>query len=392
MRDLKKCAIDEDGNDNDSIRNDESIFDSLAGKEWEQPDASYLLKEYFRIVRGLNYDDIIDYKMLQNLMEKLVVKMCCDEGLGKRKRSAVRKTRKTAVDKRKEMEEQENDKSNDEKIAQKEESNMRKTKRSLRQSERSKVAAVDKSKEMEEQENEPKKNEKMAPKQKSSTRKTAKSVRQSGRRKDATQTSGMVAQDKAILIDVKDIIMIDVSDTSNDDIDNDDDSFKSCQSMECEDTSILTNITRIEMEDIENKPPLNNSNNSKGTKHVNKDTDPDQLHLFVVEGPHQGEIFSLSGTVTVGRDPKIIKAKGGGARGTNYFILGKDEGISSTHLKLLPRSSKAGLSIRVNDLGSSNGTLLNGRQVPRNGGRQAFIGDTIKIGESLLKVTKGEGK
>ena len=209
MRDLKKCAIDEDGNDNDSIRNDESIFDSLAGKEWEQPDASYLLKEYFRIVRGLNYDDIIDYKMLQNLMEKLVVKMCCDEGLGKRKRSAVRKTRKTAVDKRKETEEQENDKSNNEKIVQKEESSIRKSKRSLRQSERSKVAAVDKSKEMEEQE---------------------------------------------------------------------------------------------------------------------KDTDPDQLYLFVVEGPHQGEIFSLSGNVTVGRE-------GGGAQGTNYFILGKDD-ISSSFPKI----------------------------------------------------------
>lgn len=77
--------------------------------------------------------------------------------------------------------------------------------------------------------------------------------------------------------------------------------------------------------------------------------------------------------------------RGGGARGTNYFILGKDEEISSTRLKLLPRSSKAGLSIRVFDLGSLNGTLLNGRLVPRSGGRQAFIGDTIKIGESLLK-------
>jgi serine/threonine protein kinase len=97
----------------------------------------------------------------------------------------------------------------------------------------------------------------------------------------------------------------------------------------------------------------------------------------------------------VGRspDPRIagqtIPIKGAGVivlgRGSNCDIVVNDPGWSRRHASIHCRDG----SFEITDLGSANGTFVNGRRVPPNAAEPLFFGATITIGETVLAFSYG---
>lgn len=110
------------------------------------------------------------------------------------------------------------------------------------------------------------------------------------------------------------------------------------------------------------------------------------LTLKCIQGPHEGESFFLNDTpVVLGQNPQMKKNQ-------EVFELGNDNEASASHAKvsLVKSGSKQKgyfLMVRVTDMKSSQGTLLNGKKIPK-GGRQAFIKNKIQIGGSVFQIQK----
>jgi serine/threonine-protein kinase len=99
---------------------------------------------------------------------------------------------------------------------------------------------------------------------------------------------------------------------------------------------------------------------------------PPTLLLRVLSGPHEGKRFSLSGhdTFLVGRSRQA------------HFCLGpEDRYFSRLHFMIEVNPPAA----RVVDMGSHNGTYLNGRRVP--GATPLTEGDRIQAGHTVLLVS-----
>ncbi len=90
--------------------------------------------------------------------------------------------------------------------------------------------------------------------------------------------------------------------------------------------------------------------------------------LFVIQGRDQGSRFRLDDSlVTIGR-------------GTANTIQLHDTEVSRDHVELVRRGDKYVLK----DLGSSNGTFVNGRQIREH---DLASGDQLQLGRSLLLYT-----
>ena len=91
--------------------------------------------------------------------------------------------------------------------------------------------------------------------------------------------------------------------------------------------------------------------------------------LFVTAGPDKGELFSIAAAeVTVGRDP-----------GCSFQLT--DGMVSRQHFRITSDEA-AGLCV-ITDLGSANGTIVNGQKL---GGPHALKdGDTIGLGGTTLR-------
>ncbi len=90
--------------------------------------------------------------------------------------------------------------------------------------------------------------------------------------------------------------------------------------------------------------------------------------LFAMKGPYSGQPFDLGADpVSVGREPG------------NTICLENDTSISRRHAQL-QRQDRA---LLVEDLGSTNGTFVNGQKV--SGQVTAQPGDTVQFGESMFK-------
>jgi hypothetical protein len=92
--------------------------------------------------------------------------------------------------------------------------------------------------------------------------------------------------------------------------------------------------------------------------------------LLVVTSPElaEGATIEFSAPTVVGRDAK------------SGIRLDHDEYVSSRHARIEPRPEGAW----VDDLGSTNGTFVNGSKLKK--GRIAKAGDVIKIGATELQV------
>ena len=96
----------------------------------------------------------------------------------------------------------------------------------------------------------------------------------------------------------------------------------------------------------------------------------DNIYLQVIKGPQIGERFFLDGDrITIGRDPDA-----------QLFL--SDITVSREHVLII----REGAEVSVQDLGSLNGTYLNGKIV-----EDAFLkdGDTLQIGTFQLMFCWG---
>lgn len=102
------------------------------------------------------------------------------------------------------------------------------------------------------------------------------------------------------------------------------------------------------------------------------------LSLQLEKGPRQGEVLDCNkrAKITIGR---VVKS--------NTFAI-KEDGISQKHLSIELKDNKW----MVTDLGSSNGTILNGARLLPNKPRLLKNGDAIKIGEETLIRVKIESQ
>ena len=85
--------------------------------------------------------------------------------------------------------------------------------------------------------------------------------------------------------------------------------------------------------------------------------------LIGVSGAYMGHVFNLAGAMTLGRDA------------TNGVPLDRDTTASRRHAQI----TDVGGGFRVQDLGSSNGTFLNGAKVtdaPLQPGDEVTVGGT----------------
>jgi pSer/pThr/pTyr-binding forkhead associated (FHA) protein len=93
------------------------------------------------------------------------------------------------------------------------------------------------------------------------------------------------------------------------------------------------------------------------------------LYLIVVQGPNVGRCYPLAnGEITIGRQP-------------GHAITVADDLVSRNHARIVAERGQAILA----DLGSTNGTLLNGERL--TGPRPVRPGDRVQIGPIVFQVS-----
>lgn len=90
----------------------------------------------------------------------------------------------------------------------------------------------------------------------------------------------------------------------------------------------------------------------------------------VVAGPYEGRRFALADEITVGRAPGC------------GIVLAEDTFVSQVHARVF----RHGREIWVEDLGSTNGTVVNGARLDQ--ATRVRPGDTIQFGETVTRVVK----
>jgi hypothetical protein len=91
------------------------------------------------------------------------------------------------------------------------------------------------------------------------------------------------------------------------------------------------------------------------------------LQLVIVAGPDAGREFDLTGGIVVGRDP-------------SSGIVIEDADASERHASF----AVEGASVTVEDLGSANGTFVNGERLA--GSRMIGEGDRVRIGTTVFEI------
>jgi ABC-2 type transport system ATP-binding protein len=91
--------------------------------------------------------------------------------------------------------------------------------------------------------------------------------------------------------------------------------------------------------------------------------------LVFVEGQQSGDEMAVGGPVVVGRDPGVADV-----------VLDRDHEISRRHAAFSP----AGAGLTVEDLGSTNGTFVNGRRLM--GTATLNTGDRVELGATVIEI------
>lgn len=99
---------------------------------------------------------------------------------------------------------------------------------------------------------------------------------------------------------------------------------------------------------------------------------PNSYTLVAEEGPHQGQRFTVTTLpARIGRDVDCA------------LRLDDDHGVSRHHAELYRQNGR----LRIRDLNSTHGTLVNGRAVQD---AELAPGDTLKLGHSRLIVNRSQ--
>jgi ABC-2 type transport system ATP-binding protein len=133
-------------------------------------------------------------------------------------------------------------------------------------------------------------------------------------------------------------------------------------------------VTRVtEVPPLPSQPPAPATHPAaEGTRVVQIPAPP---VLVFVEGPRTGTEIPVTGQVVVGRD-----------EGVADIVLPSDPEISRRHATFAP----AGAGLTVQDLGSTNGTFVNGHRV--SGAVALRTGDRVQLGATILEVRRLAGE
>jgi Inner membrane component of T3SS, cytoplasmic domain/Domain of unknown function (DUF4389) len=93
-----------------------------------------------------------------------------------------------------------------------------------------------------------------------------------------------------------------------------------------------------------------------------------EITLQIIEGPNAGSSLDVEGAAVIGRDP------------ASAALVLQDPEASRRHASLIPE----GQSLNVEDLGSTNGTFVNGERLV--GARVLVPGDRLRVGTTVLEV------
>src|SRR5437763_4572148 len=93
-----------------------------------------------------------------------------------------------------------------------------------------------------------------------------------------------------------------------------------------------------------------------------------EITLQIIEGPNAGQALDVEGAAVIGRDP------------ASAALVIEDPEASRRHASLIPE----GQSLNVEDLGSTNGTFVNGERLV--GARVLVPGDRLRVGTTVLEV------
>jgi pSer/pThr/pTyr-binding forkhead associated (FHA) protein len=96
---------------------------------------------------------------------------------------------------------------------------------------------------------------------------------------------------------------------------------------------------------------------------------PVGFSLVVLDGPLSGQRFPVNSNLEIGREGAQVRLTG-------------DANASRRHAMVAPSTG----SVRVTDLGSTNGTFINGQRLPAGDARP---GDILKIGGTNFRVEAG---
>jgi predicted component of type VI protein secretion system len=101
-----------------------------------------------------------------------------------------------------------------------------------------------------------------------------------------------------------------------------------------------------------------------------------KVSLVVASGVHQGKVIPVPGAqFLIGRDPECQ-------------LRPASQAVSKQHCAILIR----GESVFVKDFGSTNGTFVNGDQLPPDAEREIQAGDRLKLGPLDFTVQFAPGK
>ena len=95
-----------------------------------------------------------------------------------------------------------------------------------------------------------------------------------------------------------------------------------------------------------------------------------EITLQIIEGPNAGQALDVEGAAVIGRDP------------ASAALVIEDPEASRRHASLIPE----GQSLNVEDLGSTNGTFVNGARVTAK--RLLQPGDVVRIGQTELRLER----
>lgn len=79
--------------------------------------------------------------------------------------------------------------------------------------------------------------------------------------------------------------------------------------------------------------------------------------------------------LTIGREPPCT-------------VVIRDDTVSAKHCEL----ALGDASVTLRDLASTNGCVVNGREVPKNGAAKVRVGDTIELGDAQFVLERAEAE